>query len=86
MSVAEQILKLSHEICPYRIGSRVRVSGTSEYAGDWPDTYAVVSITWDYQKGDGHGINIAIAHDNDIVGRYGSTDGWSPDDLIPVGR
>lgn len=75
---------LFHDICPYRIGSRVRINPKNIYASEWPDNYAVVGITWDYQRGDGHSINLAIAHDNDIIGRYGSTDGWSPDDLIPA--
>jgi hypothetical protein len=86
MSVADDILKLSHEIYPFRIGSRVRVNSEHKYAADWGDTYAVVGITWDYQRGVGNGINIAIASDRDILARYGSTDGFSPDDLIPVGR
>lgn len=73
-----------HEVCPYRIGSRVKIHPDNKFAGEWKDTYAVVGITWDYQKGDGTGINIAIAHDNDIKGRYGSTDGWRIDDLMPA--
>lgn len=76
--------KLMHEVCPYRIGSRVRVAPTNPYASEWRDTYAVVGIAWEYQKGDGHGINISIAHDNDIEGRYGCTDGWKVADLVPA--
>lgn len=75
---------LFHEICPYRIGSRVRINPKNKYASEWLGNYAVVGITWDYQKGDGLSINIAIASDDEISGRQGSTDGWSPDDLIPA--
>ena len=75
---------LFHDIVPFRIGTRVKVNPNNKFAADWKGNYAVVSITWEYQKGDGTGINIAIAHDDDIAGRYGSTDGWSPDDLLPA--
>jgi hypothetical protein len=80
----EEFRRLFVEICPYRIGSRVKVSPTNQYAGEWPDTYVVVGIFWDYQKGAGHDINIAIASDDDIIRRYGSTDGWTPSDLMPA--
>jgi hypothetical protein len=73
-----------HDICPYRIGSRVKVHPAHKFAADWDGNYAVVGITWEYQKGAGNGINIAIAHDQDIEHRNGSADGWSPTDLIPA--
>lgn len=75
---------LMHDICPFRIGSRVTINPSNQYAGEWRGNYAVVGIAWDYQKGDGHGINIAIASDDDIAARHGSTDGWSIDDLLPA--
>jgi hypothetical protein len=75
---------LMHEICPFRIGSRVKINPEHGLALDWPGNYAVVGIAWEYQKGDGTGINISIADDDEIAARDGSTDGWSPDDLLPV--
>lgn len=84
MSLRENLLPLMHQICPYRIGSRVKIAPDNEYAKDWPGNYAVVGIRWEYNRGDGHGINIEIASDTDIAARHGSTDGWSPDDLLPA--
>jgi hypothetical protein len=75
---------LFHEICPFRIGSRVAVVPTHKFAKDWPGNYAVTCIRWEYQSGDGTWINISIAHDNDIAGRHGDTDGWRVDDLVPA--
>lgn len=75
-----------HEVCPFRIGSRVNVSPTYRYADDWKGNYAVVAISWEYQKGDGHGINIAIASNEEIENRHGWTDGFKIDDLQPASR
>lgn len=75
--------RLFHNIVPYRIGSRVRVSQGYRFAADWPGTYIIVGMTWEYQRGDGYGINIAIASEDEIVSRLGSTDGWKPEDLLP---
>jgi hypothetical protein len=75
---------LFHEICPFRIGSRVAVAPTNQFAGEWRGKYIVTGIRWEYQIGEGTGINISIAHPDDIAGRYGDTDGWRVDDLIPA--
>jgi hypothetical protein len=72
---------LLHDICPFRIGSRVRVKDGHKYASEWPGNYAVTGIRWDYQRGDGTALNISIASDLEIQARNGDTDGWSPDDL-----
>lgn len=82
--LATETMKLMHDICPFRIGSRVKVSPTNKFASDWPGTYAVVMTEWTYKVGAGHGINIGIASDDDITNRNGWTDGWSPDDLLPA--
>lgn len=73
-----------HEVCPFRIGSRVKIAPTNEYASEWPGSYAVVGIRWEYNRGDGHGINIEIASDQDIGRRHGGTDGWCISDLLPA--
>lgn len=75
---------LMHDVCPYRIGSRVKVSPKNKFAAEWPGNYAVVMIEWDYQKHPYTGINIAIAHDDEIKDRHGWTDGFTPDDLLPA--
>lgn len=80
----ENIEKLMHDICPFRIGQRVRVSPNYKFE-EWLDgVFVVVSLDWEYQKGDGHPINIGIASDDEITARLGATDGFSPDDLIPA--
>lgn len=70
--------------CPFSIGQRVTVAPSAKFAAEWPDEYAVVGIAWEYQDGRGDQINISIASADDIKLRHGSTDGWSPDDLLPV--
>lgn len=72
------------EQCPFTIGSRVQVRRDNAFASDWPDVYSVVMVEWRYQEGIGDRINIAIASDDEIKGRCGWTDGWSPDDLSAV--
>jgi hypothetical protein len=71
--------------CPFVLGQRVTVSPRFTYAEDWPGEYLITGVTWNYQEGNGQGINIWIAHPDDVKGRYGSTDGFSVDDLLPVG-
>lgn len=80
----QTVLLLMHDICPFRIGSRVTVSPTNKYASEWTGNYAVVMIEWKYRDGRGHGINIGIASDDEIASRSGYTDGFSPDDLLPA--
>jgi len=78
------IKKHMHEITPLRIGHAVRVSPNNEYFSDWPDVYVVVGLEWEYQRGCGSKLNISIASDEEIEMRYGSTDGWGVDDLLPA--
>lgn len=78
------ILRLMHNICPYRIGSRVKVKPEHKYAAEWNGTYIVVMISWNYQDRDGDGINIGIISQEELLARYGWSDGWSPDDLLPA--
>ena len=72
------------EVCPYQIGSRAKVRPTYPHAGDWKGSYVVVAIMWEYDRGDGAAINIALASDDDIKHRSGWTDGWRIDDLMPA--
>lgn len=71
-------------VCDHRVGQRVRVSQSSVYAHGWPDVYVIVGIQWEYYLGDRFQFNISIASEDEIERRSGSTDGWSPEDLIPV--
>lgn len=73
-----------HEICPFRIGSRVKVAPSNRHAAEWPADYTVVAIMWEYDRGDGTKINLAIASDDEIKHRNGWTDGWTIDDLVPA--
>lgn len=77
------IQNFMHDIVPFRIGSKVKVSPNYKFAGDWPGTYIVVGLEWKYQRGDGL-INISIASDEEIEHGHGSTDGWTVDDLLPA--
>lgn len=72
------------ETCSLRVGDAVTVSPLAKYAVEWPDTYIVTGVRWEYQSGDGKRINIAIAHQTDIGERYGDTDGWRVADLVAV--
>jgi len=74
--------RLMIEICPYRVGQRVKVSPDCKYASEWPDEYVITGIRWDYR--DGSSVNISIAHDDEIIKRYGDTDGFRPHDLLPA--
>ena len=78
------LMKHMHELVPFRIGHAVKINPAFRYADDWKGTFVVVGLQWDYQKGDGTGINISIASDEEIEGRYGWTDGFTVDDLLPA--
>jgi hypothetical protein len=82
----EQLMRQMIEICPFRVGHRVTLRPDYKYAIDWPGEYVIVSLTWEYSKGAGHGINVGIASDREIVKRYGYTDGFSVDDFLPAPR
>jgi hypothetical protein len=84
IAAPERLRRLMMEVSPYKVGHRVKLAPTCEYASEWPDTYIIVGIDWDYQRGDGHGINISIASEEEIVARHGSTDGFRPHDLLPA--
>ncbi|MGX1418288.1 hypothetical protein [Bradyrhizobium elkanii] len=82
----ERLMRQMIEICPFRVGNRVTFNPGCFYASEWPGEYVIVSLTWEYGKGAGHGINVGIASDEDIVKRYGYTDGFKVDDFLPVPR
>lgn len=77
------IEKFLHDVVPFRIGSKVKVSPNNKYAADWPGVCIVVGLQWEYQRGDGR-VNISIASDDEIEHGLGSTDGWTVDDLVPA--
>lgn len=86
VSAPERLSRLCLEVCPFRVGHRVTVSPNNKFAGDWPGEYIITAIRWEYQRGDGHGLNISIASDDEIVARDGDTSDFRVDDLIPVSR
>jgi hypothetical protein len=53
------------------------VSPENDYASDWPETYVITGLNWDPKS---RRINITIADNFED----GGSDGWTPDDLIPV--
>jgi hypothetical protein len=84
ITATERLHRLMMEVHPFRVGQRVRVSPSCQYAGDWREEYIITSIRWDYQRGAGNGVNISIASEDEIVHRDGDTDGFRPQDLEPV--
>jgi hypothetical protein len=70
-------------LVPFRLGSKVKVAASNPYASEWPGTYVVTGMEWDYRRGP-YVFNITIASDEDIVHGHGATDGWSADDLTPA--
>jgi hypothetical protein len=80
----EALMRQMIEVAPMRLGSRVKVAPSAQYAAEWPAEYVVVSMVWEYQDGSGHDINIGIASDDEIIHRHGWTDGFSVDDLVVV--
>ncbi len=86
LAAHERLMRLMVDICPFRVGHRVTLKPGYKYASDWPGEYVIVNLTWEYAQGDGHGINVGLASDDDIVNRYGWTDGFAVDDLLPVSR
>lgn len=79
--------RLFVEICPFRIGSRVRVrqcDSMPAWASDWANgVFIVTGLRWEYQKGAGDRLNISIASEDEIVNRLGDTDGFRVDHLEP---
>ena len=86
LSTKERLMRLMLEVSPFRVGHLVTVSPSFKYASDWPGTYIITGMSWDYQRGDGHEINITIASEDDIVKRCGPADGFRTIDLIPAYR
>ena len=67
------------EFAPFQVGDEVCVNVSCKYAGEWPGTYVVTGIVWDY-RGSGR-LNIWIASQGEIDNGYGDTDGWNVEDL-----
>lgn len=62
------------------IGQRVRVVNPM-HAADWPEPVIVTGIAFNAVRG---AWNISIMPMEDIEAGYGSTDGWTEDDLRPA--
>lgn len=75
---------IMRDTCPFRLGQRVQVKPDHPFAGNFPGVWIIVGIEWAFHVGDGHWVNISVANDEEILNRKASTDGWSPDDLLPV--
>lgn len=84
MTKPEALMRQMIEVTPIRLGSRVRMAPGSGLEHEWTDEYVVVSMVWQYQDGTGHEIDIGIATDEDIIRRYGWTDGFEVDDFVVV--
>lgn len=59
------------------IGQRVRIVNPN-YAGDWPDPVIVTGIEFNAVRGSW---NISVMPQDEIEAGFGSTNGWSEDDL-----
>jgi hypothetical protein len=84
MSRVSELLRMMIEVTPHRVGQRVTVSPSCQFASDWPGEYVITAARWEYQNG--HEVNFSIASDDEIVRRHGDTDGWRSADLVPVFR
>jgi len=80
----EALMRQMYEVQPFRIGQRVTVQG--KHAGDYPGEWVIVGMRWEYKEGDGSHINFELASDDEIINRWGSTDGFRSGDLVPVIR
>jgi hypothetical protein len=81
---AERFLRLFIDVCPFKLGHRVTINPTNQYAADWPGVYIITRMQWDYRNDSD--INISIASEEEIANRHGDTDGWGPSDLLPAPR
>lgn len=84
LTKSEALMRQMIEVTPIRLGSRVRLAPGSGYEAEWPGEYVVVSMVWQYQDGGGHEIDIGITTDDEILHRYGWTDGFEIDDFVVV--
>jgi hypothetical protein len=59
---------------PLRIGSRVTIDPSNEYASEWEGEFLVLGMNWDNRR---WVVDICIGED----WKDGGTDGWTVDDL-----
>lgn len=69
--------------CEFSIGQPVHVIPTTPEE-DPEQVWYVVGINWEYRDVIGRGWNITLATADDIKKRYGQTDGYRPQDLLPA--
>jgi hypothetical protein len=82
-ATALTIEKHMHDICPFKIGQRVRVAPTYRYAAFFSEVYVVIGMRWEIELGDGS-ISIKIANDVNIEQACGHVGKFRPDDLVPA--
>jgi hypothetical protein len=44
---AERFLRLFIDVCPFKLGHRVTINPTNQYAADWPGVYIITRMQWD---------------------------------------
>jgi hypothetical protein len=74
--------KHMHDICPFRIGQRVRVASTYRNAEFFPDVYVVIGIRWELELGDG-AVSIKLANYVNIEQGSGYVGKFLSNDLVP---
>ena len=74
--------KHMHDICPFRIGQRVRVASTYRYAGFFPDVYVVIGIRWELELGDGS-VSVRLANYVNIEQGSAYVGKFLSNDLVP---
>ena len=82
-ATALTIEKHMRDICPFRIGQRVRVAPTYRYASFFPDVYVVIGMRWEIELGGG-AVSIKLANDANIEQGCGHVGKFRPDDLVPA--
>ncbi|MCA0276310.1 MAG: hypothetical protein LCH86_09915 [Proteobacteria bacterium] len=69
--------------CDFSVGQPVRLA--NPYPEMDPSTvFYVTGISWEHRRTPAHGWNIMVASKEDIAKGYGQTDGYRPDDLLPL--
>lgn len=66
-----------------QLGQKVTISPDCPHAAEWPGEFIVVGIEYDAKRKPGE-LNITIISEAELNAGYGTTDGWTERDLIPV--
>lgn len=78
--------KFSNPTRRFVLGQAVKVRSESKYAAEWPGTFFVTGLQWNYQPNRlNYGtVTVDIASDNEITAGYGSTTEFMEADLEPA--